>query len=269
MDENDEDWEAFDATDNNDQNTNSNGKSKKASERDNSDNNEMPNIMDLFKMLNDKKQIATESNPDDSIDHSVCPTNGDPIIEENNHTICRMMNIQLKEFFNHIFIPYSYFKNDNWRISKILYNNEDVLFYNENYLAESDKPKFYEVFDRFIIMIEEILSTNTKLYSFLKKWTNTNKMRWCNNSDRSYLKSVLTDRDYGLISPTYVTNIYCDLSKKFQNFNKTKEELELHLNEIINQVNKEIKIFKKKIIMKFWIRMYMNNQLITLTNRCI
>ena len=165
--------------------------------------------------------------------------------ETKNKTICRMVNIQLRDFFDDIYIPYHYFRKAEWKISKVLYNNEDSLFYNEKYLTPEDKNRFYEVFDKFVNMIEEILSTENKLHTFLEKWTDTSDIRWRSLPTKSYLKSVLTKKEYQVISPLYVTNLYCELNAKYKDDKKVKKILEDHLDEVIKNVKKEMREFKK------------------------
>lgn len=163
-----------------------------------------------------------------------------------NKTTCRLINIHLKEFFDDIHIPYSFFRDDDWKINKILYKNEDMLYYNKKYLTEEDEERFFEVFDKFIAILEEILTPNNKLYSFLKKWTDMSHSKWKSINTRSYLKSLLIDRKYQFISPAYVTDVYCHISKKYrEDTDKIKSELEDHLDFLVKNVKKEIKIFRK------------------------
>ncbi|AYV85070.1 MAG: hypothetical protein Satyrvirus3_1, partial [Satyrvirus sp.] len=49
---------------------------------------------------------------------------------DENKIICKLINIQFKEFFDNIYIPFKFFKYENWKINKVLYDNEDALFYN-------------------------------------------------------------------------------------------------------------------------------------------
>ena len=163
-----------------------------------------------------------------------------------NKTICRLINIHFKEFFDDIYIPFDFFRKDDWKINKVLYNNEDILFHNKTYLPEEDEPRFYEVFNKYIAVLEEILTPNNKLYCFLKRWTDTTQVKWKPNHSESCLRTLLIDRTYQSISPAYITNIYCEISKRYQDeSDKIKPELEKHLNQIISDTEKEIEIFKK------------------------
>lgn len=172
----------------------------------------------------------------------------DEVKKENNRTICRMIKLHLPEFFDDIYVPFGFFKDDEWRINKVLYANEDALFYNEKYLATEDNNRFYEIFDRYVEMIEEIMSTDNKLFVFLKVWTNTDSSRWkCNNSsENSYLKSIITDNQYQIISPLYMTNCYCQLNKDHHGSNDViKDKFIEHLNEICEKFKSARREFKE------------------------
>lgn len=177
--------------------------------------------------------------------------NSDPIEDDavkikNNKEICRLVNIQLKDFYDDIYIPFNFFREGDWKISKILYDNEDIMFFNNKYLTNEDEDKFYEVFSKYISMLEEILSSDNKLYIFLKNWTDMSGVKWKKNKSKSYLKSLLTDSKYQYISPAYTTNIYCEFSKKYRDdSNRIKLEIENHLDEIIKKVKTEAKLFRE------------------------
>lgn len=174
------------------------------------------------------------------------PNDGDRQQMEKCKEMCRMINVNLKEFYDDIFIPLSYFRNEQWDIAKVLYDNEDSLFYNEKYLPPDDHNRFYEVFDKYVTMVEDIMSPENKLYLFLKKWTDTSETKWKQNNTQSYLKNILLKRKYQVISPGYIANLYYNLCKKYRNdLEKMKEEFEKYLDTIIANMRKEIKIFKK------------------------
>lgn len=174
---------------------------------------------------------------------------------QENKTVCRLLNIHLKDFFDDIYIPYKFFRDDNWNISKILYNNEDILFYNRKYITETDESRFFEVYDKYILMLEEIFLPSNKLFIFLKKWTDMRGFKWKSNSVKSYLKSLLTGQSYQCISPLFITNLFCDLCNKYKDNEKCKDrdsysdmikkKTEKKLNQLVSEITKEIKIFKR------------------------
>lgn len=175
--------------------------------------------------------------------NKICNTNNDT--RENNRTVCRLLKIQLREFFDDIYIPYHYFKNNDWNISKILYDNEDSLFYNKKYLTKEDEERFHCVFSKYITMLEEIFNPDNKLLLYLKSWTDTSGSKWKTNHKKSYLKSILIKRKYQIISPSYITYLYCDHIKKFKDDpQKCKEKFEQHLDSIIAEFRKECKNFQ-------------------------
>lgn len=212
------------------------------------------NIVDMFKMMdqskkntsvndvnNDMSDISDIDDINDITEVSISQT-------QKNHNLCRMLKAQLNEFYDDIYIPIKYFQLGQWKISKILYSNEDALFYNDMYLIDSDKDRFYQVFDKYVDLIEEIMSTESKLYVFFKKWTDTTGRKWKPNkrAEKSYIRSVLNDKSYQIISPAYITNLFCELSKKYKNNSDLmKTELKKNLDEIIVQVKRETSNFRK------------------------
>lgn len=165
---------------------------------------------------------------------------------EDNRTVCRLLKIHLDDFYDDINIPFGYFRDANWKISKVLYDNDDVLFYNKKYMTEEDNTRFYEVFDKFIDMIEDIMNPKSKLVIFLKKWTDMSNLRWKANESRSYLKSLLVHKKYQYISPEYTTSIYCDLCEQYPNdVDKIKGNLTKRLDKIVQEVRTEVREFRK------------------------
>jgi hypothetical protein len=172
-----------------------------------------------------------------------------------NQTVCRLLNIQLRNFFDDIYIPYTFFKNDKWNINKTLYDNEDVLFYNKKYLTDTDEINFFQIFDKYISMLEDIFCQDNKLYIFLKKWTDMTSTRWKTNGTKSYLKTLLTNPKYQFISPSYTTNLYCEMCNKYKNNEKYKDhdaysdiikkKMEKKMDQISSQIKKEVRIFRR------------------------
>lgn len=173
--------------------------------------------------------------------------NGNSVETEENRTVCRLLRIHLDEFFSDINIPFKYFRDENWCIHKVLYDNDDILFYNKTYMTDEDNERFDEIFGKFIDMLEDIMNPKNKLTIFLKKWTNmSNPSTWKCNDTRSYLKSLLTQKKYQYISPQYTTNLYCELCDKYPNdADKIKEKITAHLDDIVQTVRKEVRDFRK------------------------
>lgn len=203
--------------------------------------NKTTDIIDALKNLNN----MVRNNEQKSEEKQVIVQNKLDEKTPENKTICRLVNLHMDYFFDDIYVPYNFFKANDWKISKVLYDNEDALFFNNKYLTKEDEERFYEVFDKYISMIEEILTPDNKLCIFLKKWTDMTEPRW-KAKNKSYLKSLLIDDKYQYISPVYITNIYCDLNKKYKTDNdKIKQEIEKHLDGIVKKVKKEIHSFRK------------------------
>lgn len=175
-----------------------------------------------------------------NLDKNVSTVKTDP---NTNQEICRLIKLQIKDFFRYIYIPMGFFRDDNWEINKILYENKDCLFYNKIYLNDKDEAKFDEVFNKYVTQVESILSKNNLLL-FLKKWTNMTEENWTIKKNNSYLRTVINN--YPSISPLYISNFYCSLYKSHEmTDDKVKTELEKNLNGIMKNVKKEIKNFTK------------------------
>ena len=199
--------------------------------------NTTENLIDTLQKLDNKSNNKDNSCQSESEE--------DAKITRENKTMCRLLNIHLREFFDDIYIPFVYFRDGDWNINKILYNNEDVLFFNKKYITNTDENRFYEVFYKFIEMLEEIFSSDNKLYIYLKKWTDMTNLKWKSIVSKSYLKSLLTEKKYQYISPSYTANLFYNTCKKHNNdLEKVKVETEKHLNEIVKRVRKEIREFR-------------------------
>lgn len=168
--------------------------------------------------------------------------------ETNNHnmTVCRLLNIHLREFYDDIYIPFTHFRIAKWNIRKVLYENNDVLFYCQKFLTNEDHERFYQVFDKYVFMIEEIFSHDNKLVTFLKKWTDQSQAKWVSIKNNSYLKSILICSKYQYISPEYVTQLYLSCSNKHRGEPaKIKEVLENELDQLNKEIRKESKCFRQ------------------------
>ena len=209
--------------------------------------NNTDNIISELEKLDRPSGGIPEDNPEANPKANPQSTSLKSDIESENKTICRLLNVHLREFFDDIYIPFKYFRDDDWNVSKVLYNNEDILFYNENYVTPEDEQKFYQVFERFITMLEDIFTPTNKLYIFLKNWTDMSGSRWKPNSNKSYLKSILTNKKYQHISPSHTVTVYLQYSKLFNgDIEKVKDALEKYLDNLVAKIRKQVKIFKKQ-----------------------
>jgi hypothetical protein len=194
-----------------------------------------------------EQAVSTETLIDklQNLNNNDCDSEDEKIAEE-NRTMCRLLNIHLRDFFDDIYIPYNFFRDANWNISKVLYDNEDVLFFNKKYITDTDENRFYEVFYKFMGMLEEIFTPDNKLYAYFKKWTDMSNLKWRSNNNKTYLKQLLTGKKYQYISPLHTTNIFYEICIKYNNDpEKVKLETEKQLDLIVKIVRKEIKEFRQ------------------------
>ena len=167
---------------------------------------------------------------DHAMDHTIDDTQ--------NNLVCRLVNFHLREFFDDISIDHDTFKQNKWDINKVLYDNDTALFYNHKYVTDQDEIRFFEVFDKYVACIEETLSKDNHLFSYMKAWSSTKSCPW--------LKKMLVSRKYQIISPTYTTNLYVELSDKYEDPEKMRIEFQKNLDIIIEKTRDELKDFKKK-----------------------
>ena len=171
----------------------------------------------------------------------------DPSIE-NNRTICRLLKIHFPTFYDHIYIPFPFFRKGNWDISYIVDSNMDSIFYNEEYMSEENKNKFKKIFTKYSSIVGEIMDPNGKLINFLKGWTDMSNLTWRRKNKNSYLKSIITDAKYELISPAHITEIYCEYNNKYKN---DGELFKKKLTEYLEKIRKKIKSAKKIFIKEY------------------
>ncbi|ANB50708.1 hypothetical protein [Powai lake megavirus] len=161
--------------------------------------------------------------------------------QEKNKKICRLLKKFIKNFYDNIHIPYHFFKENKWNISKTLNNNEDVLFYNEEFLISLNSDRFYEVFDKYILLMDDIFYPKNTLNLFLKK---ISKINIDDNNIAKYLINIFNNKKYRFISPEYVINKYFDYKNNSNNEHDIRTQLNDHLNEIMDKVRNHVKNFK-------------------------
>lgn len=166
-----------------------------------------------------------------------------PILDK-NHMMCKLIKTHFIGFFDDIYIPYKYFRKGKWNIKKIISSNKDALYYNPKFASQSDKYRFSEIFDRYAVMIEDILSPDNKLNHYLKRWTDVTDNKFIDRSKNSYLKSIFIDKKYRHISPTHIVKLFIECSKETEIKTIAISNFEKILDEIISKAQKYIAIFK-------------------------
>lgn len=150
---------------------------------------------------------------------------------DNNRIVCRLIRLHIKKFFDNIYIPFDYFKDDNWNIDKVIYKNKDAIFYNPSFLTHETKLYFDDVYDKYVIMIKEIFISDNLLIKYLKSWTDMTERLYKISSNTSYLKELLNNSKYKYLSPLYVTQIYVDIIKKDGSNSDKRKQIENKLDE--------------------------------------
>lgn len=196
----------------------------------------MANINEIISDQNNERPSELTNNLQ-SVNELTTKTNMASTIS--NRKMCELLNLHLKRFYNYIYIPSKIFRKNKWNIDKILYDNEDVLFYNTKFIPSSDEERFYEVYDKFISMLGEILDPTNKLYEFLE--------RCSDNKSPVYLKRLLTGRKYKYINPSYIVGTYVKMKGLYKDdIDQIKSNIEKHLDEIIDKIEIETKEFQSE-----------------------
>lgn len=193
-------------------------------------------------MSND--MVPTDMIPTDMVPNDTVSNDTVPIKMSEYRDACRLINVQINDFYDNIYLPIKHFKFDKWKVNKTLYSNEDSLFYNMKYLI--DDTKFQEIFSKYVLMIGDIMDPRNILMQFLHKWTNKTNKKWVSESKETYLKKIINNNER--ISPIHITNIYKHFCKLHRSdIDKAKSEIEA----CISEININIDIVTNEFINKY------------------
>ncbi|MEM0354033.1 MAG: hypothetical protein QXW79_00490 [Thermoplasmata archaeon] len=182
-----------------------------------------------------------------------------------NREICSLIYLHLKHFYDNICISYQCFKNNGWQIEKVVHKDRYYSFFNNKFILQKNREQFHRVFEKYVEIIYEILSSESRLYIFLKRWTDSLETYWKAKpaSSKTYLKTILVHRNYQLISPAYIADLYCEMSKQYKNqSDMIIFDLENQLKKIIQKTRKEIRNFSKfyKEVLEHYVYKYPLNK---------
>ena len=163
-----------------------------------------------------------------------------------NYSMCRLLKVNIDDFYENIHIPFLYFKDGEWDIKNIIEDNRDVLFYNEAYMSEEDKILFNKIFDRYSSQINSIMNPNSQLYEYLYKWTDFNKNIWKKKSNNNSLLYTTINK-FKNISPMYILKLYTKIVTKQTKLDRDniKKIMYKNLEPIDKNICTEIKKFKR------------------------
>lgn len=152
--------------------------------------------------------------------------------------MCRLIRKHLKGVYDDIYVSYKYIRQNDWNIANSMHDNTDSLFYDGDYMTESDTNRFYEIFHRYVsVVIEPIFNYSNQLSRYMQSWSD--------KSSSTYLKRLMIEGDYAILSPLFVADAY---KKKYMKYKKDKTRLDnkfkKYLDGIILEYNKERKLFK-------------------------
>lgn len=179
----------------------------------------------------------------------------DPIILA-NYTSCRLINMHMRKYFDDIYVTYRMFRDGEWDVSKVLYQNEDILFYSKRFVPNQDRSLFDPVFTKYVSMLENIFDQRNMLMAYLRMWTDMSKPRWKANNKKSYLLNLINGK-YRIIDPSYTVTVFHDnrlqyaarpgSSKKTiaRSMALIQTKTEEHLNQIMSNVNRILRVFNR------------------------
>lgn len=212
-------------------------------------NTKMINIRDQnygFKLSNSnlnsesKSNSASESNSADEL--SLEDSEEDKITEaeaNHNRSTCRSIKSNYPKFYDNIYVPFNFFRNGGWNVKKVLLENPDAFFYNEEYITNLDKPRFDEVFNKYVETICEMFNESKMFNKSLLKWTSFER--------KTLLKRAINTPEYMCINPVYIGKELHKLNSKYgkENTSKIKNNLCKILDKVVDKLKEEKRKFRK------------------------
>ena len=184
----------------------------------------------------DSGDLRDLRNPEDQTDPE--------LIEEKNQQLCDLIKYYIEDFYDNIYIPYNHFKDNSWNIIDTININEDVLYYNEQFLNEEDKEKFYEIFDKFTTLLTDVMTPDNAVHECFNELPDIRRIKSKKNTSDYILYSLLTSGKYQYISPAYIIQLFNRYSDKLEG-DDLLSKIKYRLDNIINKLTIEAHRFKK------------------------
>lgn len=165
----------------------------------------------------------------------------DPIQE-----ISILLKLHVPDFYNNIFIPHSFFKNNNYDIMTTIQENNDSIFYVEKYIQPEEIQRFNYVFEQYAIILSRNFTTDDNLIKFLRKWTCQNISPWRANKKQTRLKKLLNNPKIYYFSPHYIIKLYCDNYYSVHDINTAITNTKKKLYSIAAHIAQETRSFQQK-----------------------
>jgi hypothetical protein len=137
--------------------------------------------------------------------------------------ICNNFRENYPYFYKNICISRSQFRIHDWDVKETIYNNEEIFFFDEDYLSNEDQEFFYRILRRFYLLIKKIIL----------------KIPIIDMSDLQsrQFKHFICHKYYRYISPIVIYKIY---SENTNDINKIVNEL----NSIVVKMNNILKEYR-------------------------
>jgi len=156
-----------------------------------------------------------------------------------NKSICFMLKRNFPDFYDRIYVPFKLFREGEWNISKVLRQNMDALYHNEEFVTNIDVARFDNVFGRYLDLIKKVFETDTQLEKYM--------IQWKERRNETYLKKIIKGSKYNIITPFYLADIHKRLFVKYKtDTEKFDKKYTRKLNETIESYRFEKKEFREK-----------------------
>lgn len=165
------------------------------------------------------------------------------------HRICRLLRLNIPDFYDNIYIPFDYFKAGKWDVLNVISENKDAIYYNKTHIYPKNKKYFDKVFKVYLETIMEIFNPKHNLFVFFEKWTDTSGVNWRGIKQKTYLYSLLHNSDYSHFSPIYLHDLYLEAIKKYgPELSLVKKRVETILDAQLEKVGKILENFEEDFI---------------------
>jgi len=154
--------------------------------------------------------------------------------------ICRLLRIHIVDFFESIHIDYNKLKYQGWNTSRLIEDTKVYFYYHPSFDQEL-QTEFNRVFQKYIVLLSEIINPENKLAEILLKNTDTTAGYWKQKESISKILDILDSDEYLGISPSHIINIYLEIC--MDNPPDRKEALITRLDAIVDQRKQAVRNF--------------------------
>lgn len=138
-----------------------------------------------------------------------------------------------KTFFKNINIKYIEFKKNNYNVDQVLDINDNLFYYNDIYMDETDKNHFNDIYNAYYNIVVDNLCEESDYMALFNDFEE-------NGKTTTYDMQLI--ENYEIFSPTHVLKIFNNYYDKY-NHNDTRDELD----KIYDMAQKHLTNLKNKV----------------------